>query len=87
MQRQALRASEDPSIRFSYLAMVWNFAPITRNWPMEGVFCSQYVCRLLQMALLVTDLNPLTTSPDDLFNALKKDRRAVASFNKCLFSW
>lgn len=87
MQRRAERFSRDAEMRFSYTAMIWNFAPITRNWPMEGLFCSQYVCKLLQMALLVTDLNPLTTSPDDLFEALKKDVRFAPSFNKCLFSW
>jgi hypothetical protein len=70
---------------FSYFAMIWNFAPITRNWPVGGMFCSQYVTLLLQKVGLAANLNPATTSPDDLFEYLKHERRAVASYNRCLF--
>ena len=72
-------------VKFSYLAMLWNFAPITRNWPIGGFFCSQYVTTLLQAVQIACDLDPRTTSPDDLFDNLKKNPRAIASFNRCLF--
>ncbi len=79
-QQYALRRES-----FSYFAMIWNFAPITRWWPISGLFCSQYVTVLLQSVGLAADLQPSSTSPDDLFEYLKYEDRAIASYNRCLF--
>lgn len=85
MQEIAREYAKDTTAQFSYLAMIWNFAPITRLWPLDGLFCSQYVTLLLQKVGLAADLLPARTSPDDLFDYLKHERRAIASYNRCLF--
>jgi len=87
IQGLAKKCADSADMRFSYMAMIWNFAPITRNWPINGVFCSQYITMLLQHIRIATDLNPLTTSPDDLFHTLKRDKRAIASYNRNLFTF
>ena len=86
MQKLAARYANSEDCRFSYMAMLWNFAPITRNFPIDGLFCSQYVTVLLNAAELASDCPPKTTSPDDLFNSLRKDARCTASYNRCLFT-
>lgn len=75
----------DSKIPFSTFAMYWNFIPITRNYPMNGLFCSHYICKLLQISSIGLYLNPLKTTPDDIFYALQKDKRVVCSFNPLTF--
>lgn len=87
VQRMAEKAASDESVRFSYVAMVWNFFPLTRCYPLSGTFCSQYITKLLHAMDIATHLNPQTTSPDDLFETLKREPRAIVSFNKCLFKY
>lgn len=66
---------------FSTFSMYWNF--IFPCFPSSrGTFCSKYIAMLLQKIGLCKELNPLTTSPDDLFESLAKDDRAVVSYNK-----
>ena len=66
---------------FSAIAMYWNFTPLLRRYPIRklGTFCSAYVCRLLQIGELCQELDPDTTSPDDLFYSLARDERVVCS--------
>lgn len=87
VQIMAQNAAHDDTVRFSYAAMIWNFLPIGSCYPMQGTFCSQYVTSLLKEMDMCKDLNPLTTSPDILFDNLKRDPRAIVSFNKCLYSF
>lgn len=78
VQRNA-KSNQSP---FSLTAMIWNFAPLTSRWPIEGTFCSSYVTRILQELGYVEHLDPRVTSPDVLFEALAEDDRTFASFNK-----
>ena len=87
MQKLARHYAEAKEPQFSYVAMIWNFTPIARNFPMQGMFCSQYICMLLQHVSIAVDLNPLTTSPDNLYDNLRRDKRAIASYNRCLFTF
>lgn len=87
MQKMASHYANCETKRFSYLAMIWNFAPVTRWYPLDGLFCSQYITTLLKVAHVAEELDPRTTSPDHLFDSLRKHPRCIASFNKSLFTY
>lgn len=53
-----------------YLAILPFPTPLTRG--SSRTFCSRYVTELLQMAGLVTDLDPIITTPSKLFHRLKQ---------------
>jgi hypothetical protein len=77
-------ADEFQDETFSVFAMYWNF--IFRCVPLNyGTFCSKYITMLLQKINLCKELNPLTASPDGVFESLAKDERAIVSFNKQLY--
>jgi hypothetical protein len=85
MEQKAFDAHQN-KVPFSYMSMIWNFAPLTRNYPLNGEFCSSYVTKLLQMVGYCEELDPRRTSPDDLFKCLVEDNRVVVSVNRKIWS-
>jgi hypothetical protein len=76
-------------IPFNQGGMWWNFIPCLRCCPLrrEGraVFCSEYIIMLFQSVGLLTHLDASTTSPTDLFLALKYEMgeaRARPTYNE-----
>lgn len=76
-------ADEFQDETFSTFAMYWNF--FVRCFPVNyGTFCSKYIVMLLQRIKMCQELNPLTATPDHVFESLAKDERTVVSYNKLL---
>ena len=80
----------EKKVPFNKLGMWWNFAPLVGwLWPVDrdgsSVFCSEYVTLLLQSIGYLQNQNPYTTSPNDLWKALKNTSWARPTYNRRLF--
>ena len=88
MQAYAKMCAEK-KIPFNRIAVYWNFVPILSCMPIkangDAYFCSEYITTLLQKAGFCADLDPATTSPNDVYMSLRNDPYADATFNKTLY--
>ena len=95
MQQMAVSFCEN-KVAFNTRGMVCNFLPLLRccfassgqddAGFYEQVFCSQYVVLLLQEGGFVSWLDPAHTTPNDLYEALKRGQEGFREgFNAKLF--
>ena len=76
-------------VPFNSVAVYWNFLPILSCFPIRAednaYFCSEYITTLLHKIGFCSELVAATTSPNDLYLALKNNPYAEPTFNKTLF--
>jgi hypothetical protein len=74
-------------VPFNQCGMFWNFIPCCFKVRKTGdaYFCSEYVTQLFQTIGYLADLDPATTSPNDLYRQLKNDDLFKKGINEKLF--
>jgi len=82
MQNYAENAARE-EIPFNKCGMYWNFIPCCFPIDKKGkaFFCSEYIVTLLQLIDHLPDLDPHTTSPNKLFEAIENDPNFKSSYN------
>lgn len=92
MQRHARRAHEQ-QVGFNRTGFVLNFLPVIGPYVARSrsrqVFCSEYIVELLHTANRLLDVNPHTTSPQQLYHIMRQEMQcgnALLSWNRELGS-
>jgi hypothetical protein len=85
MQNYAETAARN-EVPFNKCGMYWNFIPFCFSVDKKGkaFFCSEYIVTLLQLIGYLSYMDPCTTSPNKLFEAMESDNNFRSSYNAVL---
>jgi len=77
-------------VEFNGCGMYWNFLPccgslFTVRKQGKAFFCSEYIVTLLQRIGYLTELDPATTSPNDLYLAVKHIEGIAVGLNEKMY--
>ena len=71
-------------ITFNKCGMHWNFIPCLSSFAYtnggKSMFCSEYITKLLQTIGYLAELDPSTTSPNDLYLAMQNSKNIKIGF-------